>query len=75
MSLVELGRYPSHVDADIDRLALEANGIHAVLFDSETNNFFGGGGLIWARLMVLDDDLDAARALLSPEAGAPPGQG
>ena len=75
MSLVELGRYPSHVDADIARLTLEANGIHAVLFDSETNNFFGGGGLIWARLMVLDEDIDAARALLSPEADGPPGQG
>ncbi|QNN64832.1 DUF2007 domain-containing protein [Sphingomonas rhizophila] len=75
MSLVELGRYASHVDADVDRLALQARGIDAVLFDAETNNFFGAGGLIWVRLMVLDEDLDAARQLLSREAGGSPGRG
>ena len=26
---------------------------------------FGGGGLIWVRLMVLDEDLDDARELLA----------
>ena len=75
MSLIELGRYASHVDADVDRLTLQANGNEAMLFDSETNNFFGAGGLIWVRLMVLTEDLEAARALLSREAGGSPGRG
>jgi Putative prokaryotic signal transducing protein len=65
MSLVELGRYPTRVDAELARLALGAGGIEAVILDAEANNFFGGGGLIWVRLMVLDEDLDDARELLA----------
>ena len=65
MSLVELGRYPTRVDADLARLALGAGGIEAVILDAEANSFFGGGGLIWVRLMVLDEDLDDARELLA----------
>jgi len=53
MSLVELGRYPTRVDAELARLALGAGGIEAVILDAEANSFFGGGGLIWVRLMVL----------------------
>jgi hypothetical protein len=65
MSLVELGRYPTRVDAELARLALGAGGIEAVILDAEANGFFGGGGLIWVRLMVLDEDLDDARELLA----------
>ena len=65
MSLVELSRYPTRVDADLARLALGAEGIDAVILDAEANSFFGGGGLIWVRLMVLDEDLDDARELLA----------
>ncbi len=65
MSLVELGRYPTRVDAELARLALGAEGIDAVILDAEANSFFGGGGLIWVRLMVIEEDLDEARKLLA----------
>ena len=64
MSLVELARYSTRVEADLARLALGAEGIEAVIFDAEANSFFGGGGLIAVRLMVLDEDLDQAAAIL-----------
>ena len=64
MSLVELTTYSTRVEADLARLALGAGGIEAVIFDAEANSFFGGGGLIAVRLMVLDEDLDEAAAIL-----------
>jgi hypothetical protein len=67
VSLVELIRFPTRVEADLARLALEAEGIDAVIFDAEANSFFGGGGLISVRLMVLDEDVDEAMALLAEE--------
>jgi hypothetical protein len=67
LSLVELARYGTRVEADLDRLALEAEGIDTVIFDAEANSFFGGGGLISVRLMVLDEDHDRAVDLLSRE--------
>jgi len=65
MNLVELGSYPTRVDAELARLALGAADIDAVILDAEANSFFGGGGLIWVRVMVLEEDLDEARELLS----------
>lgn len=67
MSLVELGRFATRVEADLARLALGAEGIDAVILDAEANSFFGGGGLIWVRLMVIDDDLDDARRVLDED--------
>lgn len=67
MSLVELARFGTRVEADLARLELAANGIDAIIFDAEANSFFGGGGLIAVRLMVLDDELDEARAILAEE--------
>ena len=67
MSLVELARYATRVEADLARLALGAADIDAVILDAEANSFFGGGGLIWVRVMVLDEDLDAARAVLAED--------
>lgn len=67
MSLVELARFGTRVEADLARMALEADGIGAVLLDAEANSFFGGGGLIPVRLMVLDEDLDEARTILSED--------
>lgn len=64
MSLVELARFPTRVEADLARLNLEAEGIGAVLMDDQMNNFFGGGGLIGVRLMVLDEDCEEAREIL-----------
>ena len=65
MNLVELGRYPTRVDAELARLALGSADIDAVILDAEANSFFGGGGLIWVRLMVLEEDLEEARELLA----------
>ncbi len=64
MSLVELARFGTRVEADLARLALADNDIEAVIFDAEANSFFGGGGLIAVRLMVLEQDAEAAAALL-----------
>ena len=67
MSLVELARYATRVEADLARLALDAEGIDAVIFDAEANSFFGGGGLIGVRLMVLDEDREDAARILAAE--------
>ena len=67
MSLVELGRFPTRIEADLARLNLETEGVGAVLMDEGMNNVFGGGGLIGVRLMVLDEDLDEARRILSAD--------
>ncbi|HEU4498472.1 MAG TPA: DUF2007 domain-containing protein [Sphingomicrobium sp.] len=67
MSLVELARYGTRVEADLARLALDAEGIEAVIFDAEANSFFGGGGLVGVRLMVLDDEYEEAAAILKAD--------
>lgn len=67
MSLVELAQFGTRVEADLARLALEADGIDAVIFDAEANSFFGGGGLIGVRLMVLDDEFEEALRLLEQD--------
>ena len=53
--LVELGRFPTRVEADLARLKLEAEGIEAVLFDAETHSV-GWGPMMPVRLMVIDRD-------------------
>ena len=67
MSLIELARYGTRVEADLARLALDAEGIEAVIFDAEANSFFGGGGLIGVRLMVVEEELAEAAAILAAE--------
>jgi hypothetical protein len=67
LSLVELARYGTRVEADLARLALDAEGIDAVIFDAEANSFFGGGGLIGVRLMVIEEDLDEAAKILKAD--------
>ena len=67
MSLVELARFGTRVEADLARLALREHEIDAVIFDAEANSFFGGGGLIAVRLMVLDDDRDRAAEILAED--------
>lgn len=67
MSLVELASYGTRVEADLARMALDSEGIDAVIFDSEANSFFGGGGLISVRLMVLEEDLDEAAEILKAD--------
>ena len=74
MSLVELARFGSRIDADLARLMLEDEGIGAVIFDGQVNSFYGGFGLIPVRLMVLADEYDEAQALIlaDAKASAPP---
>ncbi|HWJ37748.1 MAG TPA: DUF2007 domain-containing protein [Sphingomicrobium sp.] len=64
--LVEAARFNSRVEADLARLYLESEGIEAVLFDTEINYFYGGL-FMPVRLMVLDEDLAEAEALLRTE--------
>ena len=69
MSLVELARYSTKVEADLARMELESHGIPSMIFDAGLNNMFGGGGLIAVRLMVDDEDRDEAAAILTKEGG------
>jgi hypothetical protein len=65
--LVEAARFNTRVEADLARLYLESEGVESVLFDTEINYFYGGLFLP-VRLMVLDEDVDQARRLLSENA-------
>ena len=64
--LVEAARFNTRVEADLARLYLQSEGIEAVLFDTEINYFYGGL-FMPVRLMVLDEDLGEAEALLSKQ--------
>lgn len=64
MSLVEVARYDTRVQADLARMTLERDGYDAILFDTEMHNYLGVGWLMPVRLMVLDEDLEAAREVL-----------
>jgi hypothetical protein len=64
MSLVELARFGTRVEADLARLALLDSEIEAFIFDAEANSFFGGSGLVAVRLMVSEQDADKAAAIL-----------
>jgi len=70
VSLVELAQFGTRVEADLTRLALESAGIDAVIFDAEANSFFGGGGLVGVRLMVLEEELEEAQAILTEDRGS-----
>lgn len=64
MPLITLETVFSPVEAEIMRTRLEAGGIDAVLFDAGIASLIGPG-LSGVRLMVLEEDEAAARALLS----------
>ncbi|MBC7505635.1 MAG: DUF2007 domain-containing protein [Sandarakinorhabdus sp.] len=64
MALVTLETVFDPIEAQIMRMRLEAGGIEAVLFDAGIASLIGPG-LSGVRVMVLDDDEAAARALLS----------
>ena len=71
--LVELGRYPDGALAHIVKGRLEAAGIPAVCFDTGMNIAEGIGLLITVRVMVLDEDLAEARAVLAEDVAQPDG--
>ena len=65
MALVELVRLPNGVEAELLRGRLESAGVHAVCFDAGMNIAESVGLLIPVRVMVLDDDLVDAQALMA----------
>ena len=73
MSLVELARYNTRVEADVARLTLESHEIDAVLFDAEMHSYLGVGFLMPVRLMVLDEDRADAARILTEGGLLPPG--
>lgn len=68
MALVEVGRFPTGVNAEIARTLLESHNIGAVTFDSGMNIADSAAIAIPVRLMVLEEDYDQAEAILK-EAG------
>jgi hypothetical protein len=67
--IVELARFPTRFEADVVISMLETNGIRA------TADYGDGGGWLphvalyqGARVLVLDDDLEAAQVLLETAA-------
>jgi Putative prokaryotic signal transducing protein len=62
MSLVELGRYDRNL-ANILVGRLESEGIPAIAFDGASSIADGSWLLIPMRVMVDEDDLDAAQAI------------
>ena len=70
MSLVELGRFETRVQADLARLLLESYGISSILFDADVHTYIGVGSIMPVRLMALDEDRLDALAILT--AGDPP---
>lgn len=66
MPLVTLETVFDPMAAEIMRMRLEAGGIDAVVFDTGIASLIGPG-LSGVRLMVLDEDETAARALLSQD--------
>jgi hypothetical protein len=65
MALVELVRLPNGVEAELLRGRLESAGLHAVCFDAGMNIAESVGLLIPVRVMVLDEDLAEAQALMA----------
>ena len=65
MALVELVRLPNGVEAELLRDRLESAGVHAVCFDAGMNIAESVGFLIPVRVMVLDEDLAEAQALMA----------
>ena len=65
--VVEAARFNTQVEADLVRLYLQSEGVESVLFDSGHHSMWGliGGLFMPVRLMVLDEDLEEARRLLS----------
>lgn len=64
MPLVELARFETRIQAELAKMHLGADGIESVLFDAEMNSF-GWGPLMPVRLMVLDEDVEDAKAVLA----------
>lgn len=65
MPLVELARFQNQNQAELARLKLVSEGIDALVFDQGLSSAFGGA--LAVRLMVLDEDREAAETILGDE--------
>ena len=63
MGLVRIAQFPDRMAADLARLQLASEGIESVVFDGGMASL-GLGMMTPARLMVSEENLDDARALL-----------
>jgi len=61
--LIEAGRFTWAYQAELARTFLESHGLKAVVFDTQSSAY-SDGALVGVRVMVLDEDLDEAQALL-----------
>ena len=59
--LVELARFERPYQADLARLFIESYGLTAVVFDT-ANQGYSDGAIVGVRLMVLEEELEEARA-------------
>ena len=66
--LVELARFERPYQADLARLFIESYGLTAVVFDTE-NQGYSDGAIVGVRLMVLEEELEEARAALAAYRG------
>ena len=66
--LVELARFERPYQADLARLFIESHGLTAVVFDTE-NQGYSDGAIVGVRLMVLEEELEEARAALAEYRG------
>jgi hypothetical protein len=73
LSLVEIARFDTRVEADLARLLLNDSHIEAVLFDTEMHNYLGVGWLMPVRLMGLEEDAADAQRILTEGGLLPPG--
>jgi Putative prokaryotic signal transducing protein len=62
--LVEAARFDRPFQADLCRMFVESHGIHAVVFDALSYGY-SEGAMVGIRVMVLDEDLDEVRRVLS----------
>ena len=67
MALVELARFYNSFEAGVVRSRLEADGIDAILFDLNVAMGDGISLLVPIRLMVEEEDLQAAEAILAED--------
>lgn len=65
MALVELVRLSNGAEAELLRGRLESAGVHAICFDAGMNIAESVGLMIPVRIMVLDEDLAEAQALIA----------
>ena len=66
--LVELARFERPYQAELARLFIESHDLTAIVFDTE-NQGYSDGAIVGVRLMVLEEELEEARAALAEYSG------